>query len=507
MFFLELTLKGIYKSFGAGNVLDGVDFSVKSGEIHALLGENGAGKSTLMNILGGVLRPDSGQILIDGKAVTFRSAADSQKNGIAFIHQSLNMINDYCVYEYIFLPDFIRAGPFLNVRQMVAQTEDLLEKLNISIDPRVKLSSLDMPCKQMVEIARALRMNASLIIMDEPTSSLTEDEIERVFETMNNLRERGVSMIFISHKLREVMSICDRYTVLRNGNMVKTGLISDTTMKELASAMVGRDVDTDQEHKIAQYGDVALQIENLTDGRSFFDVSFSVRQGEILGITGLLGDGRSELISTVFGANGKRYTGRVRAFGKEIHPSSTAQSRKNNMALLPSDRVENGIIRDMSISDNSTLTILDKIRSGLLIDRRKQKLITRKFIDQLKIKVSGDDDSISLLSGGNQQKIVLAKCLAADTKILILDNPTQGIDVGAKEDIYQIIESLAEKGMAIIVLSSTPQEIIRACDRAIVMYHGRVAGVVERENMTNEKLVYLATGAESDGNVSDIVTT
>lgn len=497
---MKLELKSIYKSFGAGNVLDGVDFEIQGGEICALLGENGAGKSTLMNIVGGVFPADFGDIYIDGNKASFLSCADSLSAGIGFIHQDLNLVNDLTVYENMFLSGFEKKGIFLDKKEMIRRSAELFSHFGMDIDPMAKVSELDASYKQMVAIARVLLGNASLIIMDEPTTSLTGAEIDRLFSIMRTLRDRGIAIIFISHKLREVMEICDRYTVLRNGKQVSCGRVSDVTARQIACDMVGRDFNTDTVHTPASYGETVLSVNNFSDGKNFFDISFSVKQGQILGFTGLLGDGRSEIFETLFGIHAGSYTGEIVLNGESIHPKNTVEALSKGIAYLPKNRHENAIIPDMSIVDNATLVILDKLCKIGHLDFSLQK---EKFLSQaevLKIKMPDIYSPITDLSGGNQQKVVLAKWLLSDLKVLILDNPTQGVDVGAKEEIYSIVEKLAGQGIAIIVLSNEAQEIIRLCENCVVMFHGHAVDTVSGESMNEQTMMRLATGAGKEMN-------
>lgn len=492
-------MEKINKSFGANNVLTDVDFTLKSGEICALIGENGAGKSTLMNILGGVLQPDSGTISLDGETVVFANPVESLDKGIGFIHQELNLINDLTIYENMFITHLPKKGAFLDAKMMRDETQKLFESLNVDLNPTTMVRDLDASYKQIVEICRAVRQNASIIIMDEPTTSLTEPEIKRVFGMMRTLKEHGVGIIFISHKLNEVMEFCDTYNVLRDGVVVASGDIKDTDAKQLAAFMVGHEVNTDVLQRDCKLGDVVLSLEDLSNGKNFFDVSLSVHAGEVLGITGLLGDGRSELFQTVFGAMGKDYSGKVLLEGTEIHPKDTYQALDYGIAYLPRNRKENAILKDMSILDNGSLVLLPKLKkkSGL-IDFDKQAKLFEEQVDSLKIKMGDKQDLITSLSGGNQQKVVLAKWLMTNPKLLVLDNPTQGVDVGAKEEIYTIIHRLADEGIAVIVLSSEAQEIIRICDRSLVMFHGRMVGEVSSEDMNEHRIMYLATGGDKE---------
>ncbi len=496
---MNIHMKKIYKSFGANNVLTDVDFTLESGEICALLGENGAGKSTLMNILGGVLPADQGTIEVDGIPVSFSSPVDSLDAGIGFIHQELNLANDLTIYENMFLTHLPRKGMFLDTELMKQKTKEIFARMDIDIAPDTMVRDLDASYKQIVEICRALLQDAKVIIMDEPTSSLTEPEIERVFVMMRNLKEQGVGIIFISHKLNEVMEICDRYTVLRDGNMVAQGAVADTDQHKLASYMVGHDVVSGVKEASAEYGREVLRLENFSDDKHFKDINLTVHAGEVLGVTGLLGDGRSVLFQTVFGAvNNGKHTGKMFLDGKEVLITGTSAALQAGIAYLPRNRKENAILKDMSILDNGSIVHLPKIVKGIFIDEKRQKQLFDEQVKAMHIKMGDCMDLITSLSGGNQQKVVLAKWLMSEPKLLILDNPTQGVDVGAKEEIYAIIQRLAKEGVAVIVLSSEAQEIIRVCDRSYVMFHGKQVGLVEGNDMNEHNIMYLATGGSQE---------
>ncbi len=493
---MTLEMRSICKSFGANDVLKQVDFSLEGGEICALLGENGAGKSTLMNILGGVLPADRGEILIDGSPVHFHTPADSLHAGVAFIHQELSLINDLAIYENMFIGRELKTkSGLLDSRTMIQKTQEVFERLGLSLDPKAMVRDLDASYKQIVEISRAMMMEASLIIMDEPTTSLTDPEIERVFDMMRMLKQHGVAIIFISHKLKEVMEICDRYTVLRDGNMVAAGPVAEVTTEDLARFMVGHDVRSENLRQSRDLGTEVLRGEHLEDGTHFHDVSFSVRAGEVLGVTGLLGDGRSELFQAVFGAGA--YQGQIWVEGAEVKIADTPQAIKLGIGYVPRNRKENGIIKDLSIVENGSLVTLPRLVKGGLLDLARRDAEFDQQVQSLHIKMGRKSDLITSLSGGNQQKVVLAKWLSAHPKVLILDNPTQGVDVGAKEEIYDIILRLASEGVAIVVLSSEAQEIIRVCDRALVMYHGSIQGEVSGAEMNEQTIMYLATGGEA----------
>ncbi len=493
---MNLAMRGITKSFGANDVLKGIDFDLEGGQIVALLGENGAGKSTLMNILGGVLPADSGSISLDGRQVVFRTPMESLTSGIAFIHQELNLVNDLAVYENMFIGrELKKHGCLLNSRTMCEKCSEIFQRMDVNLDPRTMVRDLDTSYKQIVEIARALLMDASIIIMDEPTTSLTDPEIQRVFDMMHTLQGQGVAIVFISHKLREVMEICTDYTVLRDGSVVARGKVSDTNVDELARCMVGHDVRTESLRKDRKLGETVLEVRGLTNGNSFKNINFSVRAGEILGFTGLLGDGRSELFQTIFG-NGGKYTGEILVSGVPVHIQNTRKAMSLGIGYVPRNRKENGIIADMNILENGSIITWPKNRRGMILDWNRIGKEFSKQVENLKIKMDDKRDPIGSLSGGNQQKVVLAKWLNAEPKVLIFDNPTQGVDVGAKEDIYDIILALAAQGVAIVVLSSEAQEIIRLCDRTIVLYHGSMQGELKSDKMTEQGFMRLATGGE-----------
>lgn len=492
----KLEMRGIRKQFDQNIVLKGVDFQLKRGEIHALIGENGAGKSTLMNILGGVLQADAGEILLDGTPVRFAVPRDSLDAGIAFIHQELNLVNDLAIFENMFIGRELKKGHLLDAAEMCRRSREVFERVGIDIDPKTMVRDLDASYKQIVEIARALLHDAQVIIMDEPTTSLTEIEIERVFAMMRTLSAQGVSIVFISHKLKEVLNVCDCYTVLRDGQMVAHGDTKDVTTVDLARYMVGHDVRMEKLQREKTVERIVMEAKNVTSEPWFRDISFKVHAGEILGFTGLLGDGRSELFQTLFGAMG-RYQGQLEVDGKPVSITDTTRALALGIGYVPRNRKENGIVKDLSILENGSLVTLQKRKKGLLLDRAKLEAEFDKRRTELRIKMGSKQDLITSLSGGNQQKVVLAKWLNADPKVLIFDNPTQGVDVGAKEEIYDIILKLAEEGVAIVILSSEAQEIIRLCDRAMIMYHGRIVGELKGDAMNEQVIMHMATSGEA----------
>ncbi len=493
---MKLEMKKIYKSFGENDVLKDVSITVDEGEIYALLGENGAGKSTLMNILGGVLQPNQGKIFIDGEEIKFATPADSLHAGIAFIHQELNLVNDLKVYENMFIGRELKnKRGFVDHVEMISQTKEIFNRIGIDINPLDYVRSLDASYKQFIEIARALMMKASIIIMDEPTTSLTEPEIKRVFKVMESLRQQGVSLIFISHKLNEVLEICSQYVVLRDGNFVAAGQVEEVTVKELACFMVGHEVRHEKLNREVKIGKEILAIRNCTLRPYYKNIDMELKRGEIIGVTGLLGDGRSELFQSVFG-DYHFESGEILIDNKAMKKMTPTKAIKLGIGYIPRNRKENGIIKDMSILENASLVALKQWKKKGLLDGKLALQSFNEQKEQLQIKMGSEKKLITSLSGGNQQKVVLAKWLAINPKILILDNPTQGVDVGAKEEIYDIILRLAEKGVAIVVLSSEAQEIIRLCDRAYVMYHGRIHAEIKDEQMTEQVIMTYATGGQ-----------
>lgn len=487
-------MQDISKSFGANPVLHRVSFSLAKGEIRGLVGENGAGKSTLMNILGGLFPPETGSIRMDGEAMRFSSPKDSLLSGIAFIHQELNLANDLAVYENLFLGRELktRAG-LTDVKRMCEEARQVFDTMGIALDPMAMLWTLDASFKQIVEIARALHMRARIIIMDEPTTSLSQVEIDLIFDMMRRLRQQGVAFIFISHKLQEVKTICDSYSVLRDGHLVAEGMVRDTTPAQMARHMVGHDVRDERLAPAHAGGKELLRAEAIASPGRFKPLSFRIEEGEILGFTGLLGDGRSEIFQALIGLL-PLSQGQLFLHGKPIRPRSPKQARALGIGYLPSNRKENGILKDLTVLENGTIvTLRDYVRHGMIARSRQQEAF-QGMRQELGIRMQASDAPITSLSGGNQQKVVLAKWLLASPRLIIFDNPTQGVDVGAKEDIYDIILSLAESGVGIIILSSEAQEIVRLCQRAYVLYHGSIEGELAGNRLKEEEIMLLATG-------------
>lgn len=498
---LAIRMSNIVKSFGgAAPVLKDVTLEVGVGEIHGLLGENGAGKSTLMNILGGVIPMDSGKIELFGKEVTITNAKDSQNLGVAFIHQELNVVNDMPVYENMFLGyEINKFRGLLDKNEMISQTEAVFAMMNVDLDPLEMVGNMPASSKQILEIAKSLLRKAKIIIMDEPTTSLSVPEIENVFRIMKNLTEQGVTIIFISHKLGEVVDFCDKYTVLRNGEKISTGMITDEngvtiSPEEIARMMIGKEVQGLEIYKPRETGEEVLRVEKLSADRYFEDISFSVHKGEILGFTGLLGDGKEELVRCLFGDIPSN-SGKVYMYGKEIKVKTPKQATKQKIGFLPSNRKENAIIKDLSITENMTIVALDKCITGIYLNHKKENEVASQYKDILHIKLGKFSDLITSLSGGNQQKVILAKWMYAKPDVMLLCNPTQGVDIGAKNEIYNEIFEIAKTGVAVVVTSGEAQEIMKLCDRVNVMYHGKMNGTLEREQLDEETLMILSTGA------------
>lgn len=488
-------MRGITKQFPGVLALSQVDFDVRKGEVHALVGENGAGKSTLMKIIAGVYERDSGEVIFNGQPVNFSNPRQAQLAGIATIYQELNQVPYLSVTENIFLGTEITRGVAINWREMHQRARDLLAKLHLDIDPRTQLNKLGVGQQQMVEVAKALHQKAELIIMDEPTSSLSIREINDLFAIVRELQSQGVSIIYISHHLEETFEISDRTTVLRDGKRITTQPSSDLNVDSLIRLMVGRDLSEKFPKEQVKRGQEVLRVEGLTQDDRLLDISFSVYAGEVLGIAGLVGAGRTELVRAVFGADpiddGKFYV-----LGKQVHIRSPQDAIKNGIALLTEDRKSQGLFLLLNVRDNVTMAVLNRLTRGLRTNLRKEVDLTQNFIKRLEIKTSSQEQLAMNLSGGTQQKVVLSKWLATEPKVLIFDEPTRGIDVGAKVEIYRMINQLAEQGVAIIMISSELPEILGMSDRILVMGGGRIRGELTHAEASEEKIMEYATGTE-----------
>ena len=487
-----LKMRGIRKSFFGVEVLHGQDFEISKGEIAALCGENGAGKSTLMKILAGVYTCDSGEIEYKGEKLGLNiTPMDVQRRGISMIHQELNLLEDLTVAQNIFLcrEPKNRIGA-IDYKKMNSDAKTLLARLGEKIDPTRKVHELKIAQKQMVEIAKAISFNVELLVMDEPTSVLTGKETEILFNLIRNLSKEGVATVYISHRLKEIVDLCDTVSILRDGTFVARKNVSDVTVKDIATLMVGREVKESMASDYSGDGDVVLEVKDVSDNM-LKNISFTLRKGEILGFSGLVGAGRSELMEVIFGIR-KPLHGEIFLEGKAITIKNAIDAVKANIGFVTEDRKETGLVLGRTILDNINYEYWLKNRGGLRRKRESSKR-TQDAIDQMSIRCTGEDQLVSNLSGGNQQKVVLGKWLIANAKILILDEPTRGVDVGARQEIYRIIQDLSNEGVSIIIVSSDLPEIMGICQRTVVMHEGRLTGVLDNSEMTESKIMYYAT--------------
>ena len=491
-----LVMNDIVKTFPGVKALKGVKLDVKYGEIHALMGENGAGKSTLMKCLIGIHPPTSGQIYFEGKQIENYSTADALKMGIAMIHQELSPVEHRSIMENIWLgrEPKTKLG-LVDHKKMYELTKDVLKEIDFNVDPKTLMVNLTVANVQMIEIAKALSYNAKLIIMDEPTSALTNKEIDQLFSIMRRLRESGKSIIYISHKLEEIYEICDRITVYRDGEYIGSGKTKDINVSELIKMMVGREVDEMFPKEICEIGEVKMEVKNLCYGKKFKDVSFNVRRGEILGIAGLVGAGRTEVIETIFGIRGKT-AGQIFIDGNEVQIHTPADAKNNRMALLTEDRRNTGIFPMLSVFQNVIMANISKyIKKNGLLNHKQAIIDTNEYVKAISIKTPSIYQKIENLSGGNQQKALVARWLLTNPEILFLDEPTRGIDVGAKSEIHRLITRLAGQGKSIIMVSSELPEVMGMSDRIVIMHEGKVTGIVENNSeLTQEEIMRYATG-------------
>ncbi len=488
----RVQMTGISKSFGGVHALNDVSFEVKPGEIHALVGENGAGKSTLMKILSGAYQRDSGEIRIDGRPVNISSPHVGRKLGIGIIYQDFALAPDLTVAENIFLDHLSRTGGLINWGALYRNAGELIRGLGFDINPRSLVADLTVAYQQVVEIAKALSENVGILILDEPTAVLAPRETERLFEVLRKLKQQDVSIIYISHRLEEVFEIADVVTVIKDGAVTGTLDAADATTDEIINMMIGRQLTAMFPKRHGNVGDEIFRVEGLNRGRKVRDVSFSVRVGEVLGIAGLVGSGRTETVRAIFGADAKD-GGQVVLENRSLRIRSPRAAVRSGIALLPEDRKEQGAILSMSVRQNVTMPSLSRVTGAMGIVRQgREKRITQDLIDKLAIKTNSTETAVTDLSGGNQQKVVLAKWLGTECRLLILDEPTRGIDVGAKVEIYNIINELAESGLGIVVISSEMIELIGICDRVMVMRQGRIRGILEKGQLSEENIMRLA---------------
>ncbi|CAM3888816.1 sugar ABC transporter ATP-binding protein [Lederbergia lenta] len=493
---MQIIMQNIHKAFGTNEVLTGVDFDLLEGEVHALMGENGAGKSTMMNVLTGLHARDKGTITIDGKETYFKNPKEAEQNGITFIHQELNIWPEMTVLENLFIGKELKnAFGLLKMKEMKALAKKQFEKLSVSIPLDKEAESCSVGEQQMIEIAKALMTDAKVIIMDEPTAALTEREISKLFDVITSLKKEGVSIVYISHRMEEIFAICDRITVMRDGKTVDTKEIPETNFDEVVRKMVGRELTDRFPKRNQELGETVLQVKGLTKKGIFEDVSFSVLEGEIVGVSGLMGAGRTEIMRAIFGLDAMD-SGEIWLEGKKVIIKSPDQAVKLGIGFITEDRKDEGLILDFSISDNMILPTLSSFAPKGLINDKSTKEFVDMLIKRLTVKTESPDIAIGKLSGGNQQKVVIAKWIGIGPKLLILDEPTRGVDVGAKREIYQLMNELTERGVAIIMISSELPEILGMSDRILVVHEGKISGVLAKEDATQEKIMTLATGGQ-----------
>lgn len=491
-----LRLKGVKKQFPGVMALDGVNFDLKPGEIHALVGENGAGKTTLIKIISGVYQPDSGEIIYKGRKIIIQNPRYAQDLGIVAIHQEPNLYPDLSVLENIYIGHQPTKGPykFIDWKKMRAQAEEIFKVLKINLDLDIPVGNLNIANQQLVQIARALSQRAQVLIMDEPTSSLSQKERETLFEIVQKIRNQGVAIIYITHRLEEVFILADRVTVLRDGKYIGTYPVSEVSPQFLINLMVGRSLTHLFPKEKVEIGEPLLRVRNLTRKNCFYDITFEVRRGEILGIAGLVGAGRSELAQAIFGIVPAE-EGEIEVNGKKVNIRNPWDALAVGIAYLPEDRHRQGIIGPLKVRENISLAILEQLCKLGIISVQRERELAEEFVEQLDIRTPSVEQVVANLSGGNQQKVVLARWLASKPRIFIMDEPTRGIDVATKAEIHRLMNQFAKEGMGIVMISSELPEILGLSDRIIIMREGRIVGELVREEATQERIMSLASGA------------
>lgn len=490
---IVLSIRGMSKTFGRNRVLDHIDLDVRRGTVMGLMGENGAGKSTMMKCLFGTYQKDEGSIFLDGKEVSFSGPKDALENGIAMVHQELNQCLERNVVDNLFLGRYPVKGGVIDEAHMRKEASDLFRRLGMTVNLTQPMKNMSVSQRQMVEIAKAMSYNAKVIVLDEPTSSLMAQEVDKLFEMMRKLKEQGISLIYISHKMDEIFEICDDVSVLRDGNLVMTKRTSDTNMNELVSAMVGRSLDNRFPPVDNVPGDNVLSVQHLSTkfDPHLVDITFDVRKGEIFGLYGLVGAGRTELLETIFGIR-TRAAGRVYFRDRLMNFSSARDAMEHGFALITEERKANGLFLKGDLTFNTTIANLDQYKSGPALSNDKMLRATNKEIKTMHTKCMGPDDLISSLSGGNQQKVIFGKWLERYPQVFLMDEPTRGIDVGAKYEIYQLIIDMAKKGTTVIVVSSEMPEILGITNRIGVMSNGHLSGIVNTKETNQEELLRLS---------------
>ena len=491
---LILSMKGITKSFSGVAALKNAALDLKAGEVVALMGENGAGKSTLMKILTGIYSKDSGEIKYMGQEVCFKGPAESEEAGISIVHQELNMMNDLTVAQNLFIGREEMNGFLIDDKKMNEKARELFKILKIDINPAEKIGNLTVGKQQMVEIAKAISSKAKVIIFDEPTAALTDSEIEELFKVIRDLKKQGTGMVYISHRMDEINVISDRVIVMRDGEYVGTLITKECSKDDIIKLMVGRAIfgEPKTASNVAKDAPVVLKCENLNRGKAVKDVSFELRKGEILGFSGLMGAGRTEVARLIFGAD-KKDSGKIFINGKEVTINTPQDAVAQGIGYLSEDRKRYGLIVDKSVEENTVISSLNDFVKGFFIDKAKSKEVSQKYVESLKTKTPSVSQLVKKLSGGNQQKVVIAKWLVKNSDILIFDEPTRGIDVGAKSEIYALMERLAKEGKSIIMISSELPEVLRMSDRVIVMCEGRITGILDIAEANQEVIMQSAT--------------
>ena len=491
-----LRVNGLSKRFGGVQALDNVDFDLRYGEIHALVGENGAGKSTLIKVLGGVYSRDSGKVEFDGKEVIFNRPIEAQEAGIAIIYQELSLMSSLNVIENIFMGRMTSRFGIIDWKDLERRTREVLDIIGLDIDPNTTVSDLTISQRQMIEIAKALAANAKLIIMDEPNSSLSETETKRLFGVIESLMSRDISILYVSHKIEEVMEISDRITVFRDGCYIGTENTNDATEYSIINMMVGRELDRSAYIVTPMSDEIVLDVRNLTSKR-FKDVSFTVQRGEIVGFAGLMGAGRTDVARAIFGAESFE-DGQILLNGNNVKFKSTSDAIANGLAMVQEDRKLLSLFIELPVKKNISIAELPRMTRFGVINEKVERTMSDTLVNSLDIRLASIENPVSSLSGGNQQKTVLARWLATNPKLLILDEPTHGVDVGAKAEIYNLIRNLAKEGVSIILISSELPDLLAMSYRIVVMHEGRVTGIVHHENATEDNLMAYATGVADD---------
>jgi ribose transport system ATP-binding protein len=509
-----ISVQNVTKRYPGVIALSDVSFEIRTGELHSICGENGAGKSTLMKILAGIITDYEGEIRLRDKTVRFGGTRDAEETGISIIHQELNLVEELTVAANIFLGREMR-GRFglLNDAAMESAAEALFNELDCQIDPRATAGSLRVGDQQLVEIAKALSLDTEVLIMDEPTSALTESEVERLYRVIEHLRQRGHTILYISHKMDEVFRLSDRITILRDGQLVKTLEREQTNPTEVTHLMVGREIESVDFGKPRKPGEVVLKVENLSlpwPGHALAwrlkDISLELRRGEILGIAGLMGAGRTELLECLFGANAHRPSGRILLNGKEVRFAHPAEAKRQRIGLVAEDRKRLGLFPQMNVRENTTICTLAQTTTSGLLSRSREHALANDSINRLSVKTSSDNAAITSLSGGNQQKCIIGRWLLTEPEVLLLDDPTRGVDVGAKAELYVLMDQLCRDGIAIILTSSELPELLTVCDRILVLCEGRMTAEFSREEATEEKIMEAATNRLKVGVSSDAAT-